>query len=159
MHQGRGPYFLGRDIPVGTSTINGCTFLCHPPVSTQQMQHAQDAQQQAAQQPQQQQQQQLSTYNKLRIEIGRKLASVESSVLFAKLDVDGSNGLSRKEFMRLLLSVSKPNTNKETIRKAWREAIKGDVGKAELNINDLVDWIRACGEWAKQNNLLQLKKN
>ena len=68
-------------------------------------------------------------------------------MLFAKLDVDGSNGLSRKEFMRLLLGVSKPNTNKETIRKAWREAIKGDVGKAELIVTDMVEYVHKCGEF------------
>jgi hypothetical protein len=112
-----------------------------------QQQQTRHAQQLHVQQQQPQKPQKLSTYNKLRIEIGRKLASVESDVLFAKLDVDGSNGLSRKEFMRLLLGVSKPNTNKETIRKAWREAIKGDVGKAELNVTDMVEYVHKCGEF------------
>jgi hypothetical protein len=114
--------------------------------------------QQQQQQQQQPQQQQLSTYNKLRIEIGRKLASVESTVLFAKLDIDGSNSLSRKEFMRLLAAVSKPNTNKETIRKAWREAIKGNVGKAELNINDLLEYVHSCGEYQQGQAQLHIKK-
>ena len=70
--------------------------------------------------------------------------------MFAKLDVDGSNGLSRKEFMRLLLGVSKPNTNKETIRKAWKEAMKGDVGKSELDVADMVEYVYKCGQFYKK---------
>ena len=70
--------------------------------------------------------------------------------MFAKLDVDGSNGLSQKEFMRLLLGVSKPNTNKETIQKAWKEAMKGDVGKPELDVADMVEYVYKCRQFYKK---------
>ena len=51
--------------------------------------------------------------------------------------------------MCLLASVDRKNTTKQSIRAAWRAAIKNGLGKPELEINDLVEWIRACGEWAK----------
>ena len=50
----------------------------------------------------------------------------------------------------VVYNVSKPNTNKETIRKAWKEAMKGDVGKPELDVADMVEYVHSCGHFYKQ---------
>ena len=82
----------------------------------------------------------------IRNQVATKLAKINLSKLFAKLDAEGSGSIDQKGFNRILKSVGKNLRNKETQAQVWLDVTNGNMRKTELTLQDLKAWLAKCGD-------------